>query len=181
MTIVCTIWIQPGYHFVFKCRHFVIYSKNGVGVQNDSSWKTANSLFVWGWDENPSLVITVCHHSASLVMPNGDPRDGFSIPSSQSWWIPIISRQLLILQAIADVTLTLKAPPIICSRRQFQILPLFFKKEIRHDISWELSAGRQFSWYIIPYFFWQLGKMLQNLSSAAVVIGALRVKCFYLE
>ena len=23
------------------------------------------------------LAITVCHHSASLVMPNGDPRDGF--------------------------------------------------------------------------------------------------------
>ena len=29
---------------------------------------------------------------------------------------------------------------------------------------------------IIPYFFWKLGKMSQNLSSAAVVIGALRVK-----
>ena len=30
--------------------------------------------------ENPSLVITVCHHSASLVMPNGDPRDGYFYP-----------------------------------------------------------------------------------------------------
>ena len=29
---------------------------------------------------------------------------------------------------------------------------------------------------IIPYFFWKLGKMSKNLSSAAVVIGALRVK-----
>ena len=29
---------------------------------------------------------------------------------------------------------------------------------------------------IIPYFFRKLGKMLQYLSSAAVVIGALRVK-----
>ena len=27
-----------------------------------------------GW-KNPSLVITICHQSASLVMPNGDPRD----------------------------------------------------------------------------------------------------------
>ena len=27
----------------------------------------------------------------------------------------------------------------------------------------------------ISYFYWKLGKMLQNLSSAAVVIGALRV------
>ena len=29
---------------------------------------------------------------------------------------------------------------------------------------------------IIPYFFRKLGKMSQNLSSAAVVIGAFRVK-----
>ena len=27
--------------------------------------------------KNPSLGIIVYHHSASLVMPNGDPRDGF--------------------------------------------------------------------------------------------------------
>ena len=31
--------------------------------------------------ENPSLGITVCHHSASLVMPKGDPRDEFSYPT----------------------------------------------------------------------------------------------------
>ena len=37
------------------------------------------------------------------------------------------------------------------------------------------SAGRWFSWNIIPYFCRKLGKMLQNLSSAAVVITALRV------
>ena len=35
---------------------------------------------------------------------------------------------------------------------------------------------RQFSCNIIPYFFRKLGKMSQNLSSVAVVIGALRVK-----
>ena len=28
-------------------------------------------------DINLSLGITICHHSASLMMPNGDPRDGF--------------------------------------------------------------------------------------------------------
>ena len=49
------------------------------------------------------------------------------------------------------------------------------EKQIRHDSSWELSAGRQISWNIIPYFFRKLGKMSQNLSSAAVVIEALRV------
>ena len=74
-----------------------------------------------------------------------------------------------------ETSLTFKASPIICSRRQFQILLLFFKKttttkqqqqknkkQIRYDISRELSAG----------------KMSQNLSSAAVVIGALRVNKF---
>ena len=35
--------------------------------------------------------------------------------------------------------------------------------------------GRRFSRNIIPYFCQKLGKMSQNLSSAAVVIGALRV------
>ena len=29
--------------------------------------------------ENPSLEITICHHSASLVMPNDDPRVEFCI------------------------------------------------------------------------------------------------------
>ena len=33
-----------------------------------------------GW-ENPSLAVTVCHHPASLVMPMGDPRDGFLYPT----------------------------------------------------------------------------------------------------
>ena len=31
--------------------------------------------------KNPSLVIIICHHSASLVMPNGHPRDGFFYPT----------------------------------------------------------------------------------------------------
>ena len=33
-----------------------------------------------GW-KNLSLVITVCHHSASLMMPIGDPQDGFFYPT----------------------------------------------------------------------------------------------------
>ena len=31
--------------------------------------------------KNPSLAITVYHHSASLAMPIGDPRDGFFYPT----------------------------------------------------------------------------------------------------
>ena len=45
-----------------------------------------------------------------------------------------------------------------------------------HDISLQSSAGRRFSCNIIPYFCRKLGKMSQNLSSAAIVIVALRVK-----
>ena len=72
---------------------------------------------------------------------------------------------------------TNKAPPIICSRRKFQICCFFINNKIRHDISWEWTAGRQFSWNIIPYFL-KLGKMSQNLLSAAVVIGTLRIMFF---
>ena len=32
---------------------------------------------------NLSLVINVCHHSASLMMPTGDPRDRFFYPTSK--------------------------------------------------------------------------------------------------
>ena len=39
-----------------------------------------NSLFVGGWDRKTRVGITLCHHSASLVMPIDDPRDGFFNP-----------------------------------------------------------------------------------------------------
>ena len=31
--------------------------------------------------KHPSLVITICHQLATLVMPIGDPRDGFFYPT----------------------------------------------------------------------------------------------------
>ena len=33
------------------------------------------------WDRKISLKITICHHSASLMMPNGDPPDKFVYPT----------------------------------------------------------------------------------------------------
>ena len=92
--------------------------------------------------------------------------------------VPLVGLQcvIVVFSEYTHLLLTLKTPPIICSRRQLQILPLFQKWQIRHDISWESSAGRRFSCNIIPHFFRKLGKMSQNLSSAAGVIGALRVK-----
>ena len=31
--------------------------------------------------KNPSVAITVCHHSASLAIPNHDPQEGFFYPT----------------------------------------------------------------------------------------------------
>ena len=46
--------------------------------------KKKNPLFVWGCgSRNPSLVITVCHHSASLVMSMGDPEVMRQVPNTQ--------------------------------------------------------------------------------------------------
>ena len=45
--------------------------------------------------KNTSLAITICHHSASLVMLISDLWDGFSIPPSHLCWIFIISHLAL--------------------------------------------------------------------------------------
>ena len=45
--------------------------------------------------------------------------------------------------------------------------------QIRHDISWESSAGRWISWNIIPYFFWKLEKNV-----AKCVVCCSRDWCF---
>ena len=46
-----------------------------------------------------SLGITACHHSASLVMPNGDPRDRFFYPTL----ILMIDFYILIQYAMENV------------------------------------------------------------------------------
>ena len=62
-----------------------------------------------------------------------------------------------------------------CSRRQILRHPNFQKK-ISHDITWELSASRQFSWNLMPYcYFWKSGK-IWNCCLLQIVGGALRVK-----
>ena len=73
---------------------------------------------------------------------------------------------------LMDTHLTHKVPPIICSRRQIQKFSDNFKFFCVFQNNRDKNAGRRFSLNIIPYFF---RKMSQNLSSAAVVIGALRV------
>ena len=48
-----------------------------------------------------------------------------------------------------------------CSRWQILQHLSEFSKKIRHDISWESSASRRFSWNIMPYLLFL--KMQQNL------------------
>ena len=43
--------------------------------------KKNNPLFLCGWDKKTSLWNTVCHHSASVVMPSGHPRNECFYPT----------------------------------------------------------------------------------------------------
>ena len=52
-------------------------------------WITRSRVRWYVRKKNPSLAITNCLHSACLVIPISDPRDGFSIQPSHSWWILI--------------------------------------------------------------------------------------------
>ena len=56
----------------------VFYYKN---VVFSGEQVTESLILVSMGKKNTPLVITVCHHSASLMMPIGDPRDGFFYPT----------------------------------------------------------------------------------------------------
>ena len=49
--------------------------------KNSGEQEKESIIRVRAGKENPSLGITICHHSASLEVPNGDPRDGFFYPT----------------------------------------------------------------------------------------------------
>ena len=68
--------------------------------------------------------------------------------------------------------LTLKAPPIICSRRQFTKFAAFFKIIFHEN---RLLLADDFHEISFLISFEKLGKMSKDLSSAAVVTGALWV------
>ena len=72
VTITCRISAYTrisGSPFKHKMRYLIVSKKN-------------NPLFVREWDKkNLSLVSTVCHHLACLVMPSGDPPDIFFHPT----------------------------------------------------------------------------------------------------
>ena len=63
--------------------------------------------------------------------------------------------------------LTLKAPITTAADDKFCDIFHNFQKKIRHDITWDLSAGRQFSWNIMPYLLFLKKRQSLKLSSAA--------------
>ena len=82
----------------------------------------------------------------------------------------------LLIQTLSLVknSLTLKVPPIFCSRRQIKNVAAFSKITNKASYFIRIVCDSHEISYLI--FFRKLGKMSQNLSSAAVLIGPLRVK-----
>ena len=57
-----------------------LYFKNENALFNGEQEKESIICVRMGL-KKPSLAITICHHSASIVMSNSDPRDGFFYPT----------------------------------------------------------------------------------------------------
>ena len=75
--------------------------------------------------------------------------------------VEFLSMTLYLQCLLLNTWLTLKVPITTAAEDKFfDIFPNFWKK-IRYDISWELSASRQFSWNIMPYLL--ILKKQQNL------------------
>ena len=64
-------------------------------------------------------------------------------------------------------SLTLKAPIKTATDNKFWDIFSNFQKKIRHDISWESSTSRRFSWNIMPYLLFLKKQQNLKVSSAA--------------
>ena len=99
-----------------------------------------NPLFVWGWDsKNLSLAITVCHHSASLVMPIGDPWDGFFYPTLTIMidsYIHIL-RWCHYILVDAHIPKSLSLSPMVCFNMRKPVYGVF--DQIRHKPTAQLQ------------------------------------------
>ena len=83
----------------------------------------------------------------------------------------------LLDHSLTEVDLTHKAPPIICSRRQFQILLFYlFFFLTKNNACYFMRIVSDDSHEISYLIFSKIGKDVEKLSSAAIMIGALRVK-----
>ena len=89
-------------------------------------------------------------------MENGEGLDQLVWSDRPRWSGTVLFLKVFMAQSRKGLT---HKESIICSRRQFQILPPFPKKQIRHDISGICgqtilmkyrTLGRRFSWDIVP-------------------------------
>ena len=71
--------------------------------------KKNNSIIVSEWDKKKSLEINACHDPGSLAMPNGDPRDGFFLPTLTLMIYSYIIYAFLIVTTAGNVQ-TMKLP-----------------------------------------------------------------------
>ena len=78
----CYVKLTSSYHVASqRIQEFLgVFFKTLNAVLNGKQEKESIIRVRMGLN-NQSLVVTACHHSASLVMPNGDPRDGFFDPT----------------------------------------------------------------------------------------------------
>ena len=80
----------------------------------------------------------------------------------------------------SDMMLTLKVPNKNCSRWHFNFY-FYLSKKIRLDFHVNPLLGRGFTWNTKFYFLWKIMKNYLWISSAAFLIGALRVNLFLTE
>ena len=92
----------------------MVYISSLTGIQSELCWQLCTRVPRSSWYKTDQMIIKI--HGTS-----------WTEESKISAKLEKLSEML--------VWLTLKAPPIFCSRRQFKILPLFPKKPIRHYIS----------------------------------------------
>ena len=90
--------------------------------------------------------------------------------------LPSINFALLIIEVRDPQNLkTHKAPPKICSKQQFQILPFFSNLTKQAWYFMRIVCWQTILMKYHTLFFSKNRKYVANLSSAAVVIGVLRV------
>ena len=72
---------MSSYHIISLCVQELLVAFLSMKMVSLMVSKNNNPFVRVDLKKNTSLGITVCHHSASLVMPNGDPRHGVFYPT----------------------------------------------------------------------------------------------------
>ena len=86
--------------------------------------------------KNPPLEITICHLSASLMMPSGDPQDGF--------FYPALTRIIDSYNLIAWFSVSLN--PALLIFQLFQVLCNDITSSEVPGLMMEYLIGKEFTW-----------------------------------